>query len=174
MKAECILFYSYNDRKLNDWFLVMNKESSGMRKNENLHALYSILDYCEEPFICRRKLQLSFLGEEFDESKCNRQCDNCKKHLDVIEEDLTEEATKIVKMVQEFREREVNVTLPQALEILKGEKSSAKCIPDFLKNKFSGKLKSMQKDKIRRLILNMLKNKILKENFSKIKAGMRD
>jgi len=41
-------------------------------------------------------------------------------------------------MVQEFREKEVNVTLPQALEILKGEKSNAKFIPDFLKNKFSG------------------------------------
>ena len=66
-KAECILFYSYGDRSLNDWFIVNNRESNGRRKNENLHALYSILDYCEEPFTCRRKLQLSFLGEEFDE-----------------------------------------------------------------------------------------------------------
>lgn len=111
-KAECILFYSYGDRQLNDWFIVNNRESNGRRKNENLHALYSILDYCEEPFTCRRKLQLSFLGEEFDESKCKRQCDNCKKHLKVVEVDLTEEAIKIVKMVIDFGQNNASVTVP--------------------------------------------------------------
>ena len=55
-KAECILYYQYNDRKLNDFFIVNNHQSSNQRKNENIHALYSILDYCEEPYVCRRKL----------------------------------------------------------------------------------------------------------------------
>ena len=70
-RAECILYYSYGDRKRNDFFIITNQGSSGSRKNENLHALYAILDYCEEPYLCRRKMQLNFLGEDFDETRCN-------------------------------------------------------------------------------------------------------
>ena len=54
--AECILYYAYGDRKRNDYFIVNSTHTDKVRKNENLHALYSILNYCEEPFICRRKL----------------------------------------------------------------------------------------------------------------------
>ena len=78
LQAECILYYAYNDRKRNDYFIINNTDNTNNRKNENLHALYSILDYCEEPYICRRKMQLKFLGEEFSESLCNAMCDNCK------------------------------------------------------------------------------------------------
>lgn len=56
LESECILYYSYGDRKLNDWFIAMNVGNTKARKNENLHALYSILKYCEEPYQCRRKL----------------------------------------------------------------------------------------------------------------------
>jgi bloom syndrome protein len=78
-RAECIMYYQYSDRKRNDFFILTNQGSSGSRKNENLHALYSILDYCEEPHLCRRKMQLLFLGEEFDESRCQGMCDNCRQ-----------------------------------------------------------------------------------------------
>jgi bloom syndrome protein len=78
-KAECILYYSYNDRKRNDFFICTNKDSTMGRKNENLHALYSILEYCEEPYICRRQMQLSFLGEnDFQAKLCQKMCDNCR------------------------------------------------------------------------------------------------
>jgi bloom syndrome protein len=85
LKAECILYYAYGDRKRNDFFIVTNNDNTKNRKNENLHALYSILDYCEEPYICRRKLQLNFLGEDFDERLCNKMCDNCKQGLVVVQ-----------------------------------------------------------------------------------------
>jgi bloom syndrome protein len=76
--AECILYYDYNDRKRNDFFIVTNSSSSGVRKKENLRALYSILEYCEEPYLCRRKLQLEFLGEAFNSESCKGMCDNCR------------------------------------------------------------------------------------------------
>ena len=56
--ADCILYYDYNDRRLFDYFIVSNNSSTGARKKENLHALYSILQYCEEPHLCRREMQL--------------------------------------------------------------------------------------------------------------------
>lgn len=55
-QAECILYYTYSDRKRNDFFIVANKDNTSGRKIENLYALYSILDYCEETNVCRRKM----------------------------------------------------------------------------------------------------------------------
>ena len=69
-KAECILYYTYGDRKRNDYFICNNSASTGVRKRENLVALYSILEYCEEPYMCRRKMQLQFLGEDFESKNC--------------------------------------------------------------------------------------------------------
>ena len=83
-QAECILYYNYNDRRLFDYFIVSNAASTGARKKENLYALYSILEYCEEPFLCRREMQLQFLGEQFDRSNCNGKCDNCKAGLKIV------------------------------------------------------------------------------------------
>ena len=82
-KAECILYYSYGDRKLMDFFIA-NGSNTGVRKKENLHALYSMLEYCEEPFLCRRMMQLQFLGEtSFSSELCMRMCDNCKQGLSI-------------------------------------------------------------------------------------------
>lgn len=83
-KADCILYYSYGDRKRNDYFIVNNQQSTGVRKNENLLGLYSILDYCENIYECRRKLQLDYLGEAFDPKLCDKMCDNCRKGMVVL------------------------------------------------------------------------------------------
>ena len=90
----------------------MNHDNTKNRKNENLHALYSILDYCEEPYICRREMQLNFLGEEFDaKTHCKKMCDNCKKNKKVVERDCTVEAKKLIELLREFERYSANVTL---------------------------------------------------------------
>mmetsp|Transcript_106596 Transcript_106596/g.147566 ORF Transcript_106596/g.147566 Transcript_106596/m.147566 type:complete len:86 (+) Transcript_106596:403-660(+) len=35
-RAHCVLYYTYSDRKLNDFFIVMSTQNSLHRKNENL------------------------------------------------------------------------------------------------------------------------------------------
>jgi bloom syndrome protein len=69
------------------------------RKNENLHALYKIIEFCEEPYLCRRKVLLNYLSEDFRASNCNKKCDNCLKALKVAEVDFTEQAQSIVYLV---------------------------------------------------------------------------
>ena len=45
-----------------------------------MNQLSNMVMYCEDRFECRRKFQLSYLGEtDFDISECNKTCDNCKK-----------------------------------------------------------------------------------------------
>ena len=104
------MYYSYNDRKRNDFFIVTNNDNTKNRKNENLHALYSILDYCEEPFLCRRKLQLEFLGEKFDEKKCHQMCDNCMQNLKVVDSDVSMEAKKLLTLIIDFTQNSCDVT----------------------------------------------------------------
>ena len=58
-----------------------------------------MLEYCDEPFLCRRKMQLQFLGEEFDSKDCNMMCDNCKKDLTVKEEDYTQIARDLIAFI---------------------------------------------------------------------------
>lgn len=52
-KAYCFLYYEYNDRKRHDHMIGV-AHNSGARKKDNLHALYSMVEYCEEPYNCRR------------------------------------------------------------------------------------------------------------------------
>lgn len=121
-QAECILYYDYGDRKRNDFFIVTNNDNTKTRKNENVHALYSILNYCEEPYVCRRVQQLTFLGEEFDASKCKRMCDNCRQDLQVVLVDRSEEALQVYKFIEDCGYYKTYVTLKQAIEILRGKK----------------------------------------------------
>jgi hypothetical protein len=82
--------------------------------------LYSILDYCEETWLCRRKLQLNFLGEPFEQAMCLKMCDNCNKQYNVEPLNVTKEALQIVFMINEFEKDGSNVTLKQAVDICKG------------------------------------------------------
>jgi ATP-dependent DNA helicase RecQ len=92
-----IFFYSYSDRSRIDFFIKChNHGAPKSRQNENIQGLYSILDYSSEPYICRRKMMLNLLGEEFDEKDCNRMCDNCQKDYEVEEYDVTEKAFLIM------------------------------------------------------------------------------
>lgn len=73
-EGECIAFYRYKDVEKLEKFLqgkpVAEQEVGRQLLNE-------IANYAETS-VCRRKMILHYFGEEFDESKCNDLCDNCK------------------------------------------------------------------------------------------------
>jgi superfamily II DNA helicase RecQ len=69
--SECILYYSYADRKRLEHFIVTNTDNTMGRKNENLQGLYKIIEFCEEPYLCRRKVLLGYLSEDFRSQNCN-------------------------------------------------------------------------------------------------------
>jgi bloom syndrome protein len=109
--SECILYYSYADRKRLEHFIVTNNDSTMGRKNENLHALYKIIEFCEEPYLCRRKILLNYLGEDFRTRNCNNKCDNCQKELRVAEVDFTEQARLIVYFVDVAQKKRMDLTV---------------------------------------------------------------
>lgn len=77
--VDCILFYSYNERKQYDDLFMKNKYFQLQRRYQNYYALNRQLLYCEENMVCRRKQLLEFMGEEFDAKDCKGMCDNCQK-----------------------------------------------------------------------------------------------
>ncbi|CDW77889.1 dna helicase [Stylonychia lemnae] len=170
-KAECILYYAYGDRKRNDFFIVTNNDNTNTRKNENVHALYSMLQYCEEPYECRRKLQLEFLGEQFDKSKCLQMCDNCRQDLNLVERNYAREAQTIVRLVQECQKYNTFVSYKQAIEVLRGKKLQKQFLRADQLEFYSGKLKPVSEKDLRRLIIHLLRMKLLKESFQKQKFG---
>lgn len=89
-ESSCILYYSYADRKRLEFFIVSNSENTKARKNENLYGLYKMLEFCEEPYLCRRKVLLNYLDEDFRSKECNNMCDNCQKDLRVADIDFTD------------------------------------------------------------------------------------
>ena len=60
--------------------------------------------------MCRRKMQLNFLGEEFDEIACKGMCDNCRKSVNVVESDRSKEALTIVKLLQKCEQYQSRIT----------------------------------------------------------------
>ena len=72
------------------FFIISNSENTKARKNENLYGLYKMLEFCEEPYLCRRKVLLNYLDEDFRSKECNNMCDNCQKDLRVADIDFTD------------------------------------------------------------------------------------
>ena len=98
------MYYQYSDRKVFD-FLISSAGNSVARKRENLLALYSTLEYCEEPHLCRRLMQLAFLGESFEAADCRRMCDNCRRgeHIDSV--DMTQNVSTLIRCVEDCQGR---------------------------------------------------------------------
>lgn len=80
-EGECLAFYRYKDVEKLEKFLhgkpVAEQEIGKQLLNEI--ASYS------ETSVCRRKMILHYFGEEFDEARCNKMCDNCKNPKEKIE-----------------------------------------------------------------------------------------
>lgn len=113
LASDCIIYFSYADKCKQDYLIAKNK-----RQDANFHELYTVMNYCEDFSTCRRKLQLSYFGENFDPVRCNSMCDNCKtKHTNILK-NCTENAIKIVKVVQSSPSG-IN-TLAQIASFLKG------------------------------------------------------
>ena len=145
------------------------------RKNENLHALYKILEFCEEPYLCRRKILLNYLGEDFRSKHCLMNCDNCRKGLRIGEVDYTEQARVIVYLVESALKKKMDLTTIQLCNFLRGKKSgiqnnSKNSKLGDLRTSFFGRLEDYSEETIKRIIMKLLIFKVLKEKFNSFRV----
>jgi len=127
--ADCILFYAYKDKKTLE---MMIRNSAGNNVNSvatrrKIDQLYTCLRYCEDTFECRRTLQLRFFGEQFEKSKCNKTCDNCRSGNIAEKRNMSAAARELLGLLSslEMQKRGRGVTLLMLSELWRGTKAKS-------------------------------------------------
>jgi ATP-dependent DNA helicase RecQ len=98
LEGKCILYYSHKDvAKLEH--LMRDKPLS--EREVGAQLISEMVAYSESG-VCRRKILLSYFGEEYEKEKCGH-CDNCKHPKEKIE--AKEEVVKVLKTIKALDER---------------------------------------------------------------------
>lgn len=98
LEGKCILYYSHKDvSKLEH--LMRDKPLS--EREVGAQLINESVAYAESG-VCRRKILLSYFGEEYGDKNCGN-CDNCKHPKEQIE--AKEEVIKAIKVIKALDER---------------------------------------------------------------------
>ena len=98
LPAECQLLFSYGDVDTINHFIDQGAASEKEGRQERLHTLVS----WATSKACRRKMILSYFGEEYEQHNCGM-CDNCR-NADAELVDLTIPAQKFLSCIVRTRE----------------------------------------------------------------------
>ncbi len=98
LEGKCILYYSHKDvAKLEH--LMRDKALS--EREVGAQLINETVAYSESA-ACRRKILLSYFGEEYNKGNCDDMCDNCKHPKQLIEAKIeTQQALKVIKALKE-------------------------------------------------------------------------
>lgn len=98
LEGRCVLYYSHKDvSKLEH--LMRDKPLS--EREVGAQLIHETVAFAETG-VCRRKVLMSYFGEEFTQENCG-QCDNCKHPKEKIE--AKEEAALVLKAIRQLDER---------------------------------------------------------------------
>lgn len=98
-EGKCVAFYSYKDIEKLEKFL-QGKPVAEQEIGKQL--LQDTVSYAETS-VCRRKFLLYYFGEEFDEEKCNKMCDNCSHPKESVE--VKDDVVLVLETVKAVKEK---------------------------------------------------------------------
>ena len=98
LPAECLLLFSYGDVDTINHFIDQGAESEKQGRLERSQTLIS----WATSIVCRRKVLLTYFGEQYDQENCGM-CDNCRKS-EMARIDLTVPAQKFLSCVVRTKE----------------------------------------------------------------------
>ena len=98
LEGKCILFYSHKDvAKLEH----LMRDKSLSEREVGAQLIHETVAYSESA-VCRRKILLSYFGEEYAVAECGGMCDNCKNPKELIEaKNEAQQALKVIKALNE-------------------------------------------------------------------------
>jgi len=114
LKSDCILFYSYGDRRKIEYFFKEIQDPVELRVA--YEKLDQIIKYAES-YDCRRKDLLNYFGENYHGDNCQN-CDNCTQQAEQY--DATIAAQKLFSCIARVRER---FGMNYIIDILRGSRS---------------------------------------------------
>jgi len=98
-EGKCVTFYSYDDIIKLEKFM----KDKPVAEQEIGKQMLSETAAFAETSSCRRKFLLHYFGEEFEASRCNGMCDNCRHPRQSFE--AQEDLTLALKAVAEIKEK---------------------------------------------------------------------
>ena len=98
-EGNCVTFYSHDDILKLEKFM----KDKPIAEQEIGKQMLSETSSFAESNSCRRKFLLHYFGEEFDESKCNEMCDNCRHPKEKFE--AKEDLELALECVLEIKEK---------------------------------------------------------------------
>lgn len=122
--GRCIAFYSYADILKLEKFL---RDKPVAEREMGAQLMQEVMAYAETT-ACRRRFLLHYFGEEYDDSKCDNMCDNCRYPKERVE--VKKEIETSLRTVLELDE---NYGMKTLLDFVTGKET--KEIKDFKFNK---------------------------------------
>lgn len=161
--SHCITYFSFRDVRSIQTMIQKDENLDRDNKEKHLNKLQQVMGYCDNITDCRRKLVLSYFNEDFDAKLCAKNCDNCKNSANVVteERDVTTDAKKIIRMVEEIEHN--RVTLIYCQDIYKGSKSSKIVQSGHDTLEAHGAGKGMPKSDIERIFFHLITIRVLQE-----------
>ncbi|XP_076818704.1 ATP-dependent DNA helicase Q1-like isoform X2 [Clavelina lepadiformis] len=150
--ALCLLYFGFSD--------IFRQSSMVLTERTGLDKLSHMISYCHNLKKCRRNLLAHYFGESWDSVTCNQMCDACQSNAtgDVCNLDITEHCRAILDVVK-TAESLGDGNRVTGLKVVEGAAGRGKC-------KTSNKtLKAMDAESVQRIIIYMLLNNYLKEDF---------
>ncbi|CAF0892643.1 unnamed protein product [Rotaria sp. Silwood1] len=137
-QSHCILFFRFSDVFRLAPMAFSDKSGNGLKN------LYSMISYCLNESQCRRKLISKYFDEVWQSNDCNQMCDICTRSSTTItKRNCREEALIIINYLMDNKKERLT-----ALKLI--EKLA---------------IKTMTKLDLQRLILQLIIDQYLKENF---------
>jgi ATP-dependent DNA helicase RecQ len=129
LEGDCLLFYNPADIDKLEKFL---KDKPVAEREIGSLLIFETQAFAETSS-CRRKFLLHYFGEDFEETTCNKMCDNCRhpKKKEVI----TEEALLALEVVKLLNGKN---NLEHAVDVIIGKKTHEVGLADHHKLKFFG------------------------------------
>lgn len=112
LEGKCLLYYSHSDvAKLEH----LMRDKTLTEREIGAQLIRETVAYAESG-VCRRKMLLSYFGEQYEQNNCGDKCDNCKKPKEMME--AKEEALAALKTIQALGERfPLNYVIPVIMGI---------------------------------------------------------
>jgi ATP-dependent DNA helicase RecQ len=114
--GRCIAFFAYKDILKLEKFL---RDKPVAERELSNQLMQEIMAYSETAS-CRRKFLLHYFGEQFDEVKCGKMCDNCKSPKEQVEV-----GPEMVKGLKKVLEVEENLGIKSLVDLLLAEKDNS-------------------------------------------------
>lgn len=98
LAGKCIAFYSYGDILRLEKFL---RDKPVAEREMSAQLMQEVVAYAETA-ACRRRFLLHYFGEEFEESRCGKMCDNCRNPKEKMQ--IKNEVGEVIQAILDLNE----------------------------------------------------------------------